>query len=183
VIRPRRTRQVLSTLVIGCVAASLALGPSAAAAQKKPKVKIDKACTMLVEKKVSKAFGSPVVIASGSFGGPLGCEAAVGADPAVPPGGKLIAYQEYPNFDVFDARNAVNDRRAAESLANDLIEDVDGVGKLAYLNRTIGVIVVQATKTYAFSLLWQRAGATELSDADAKKLVTLAKDVVARAPR
>ena len=181
-IRLRRSRNLLTTAVVACIAASLALGPAAAAAQKKPKVKIDKACTMLVEKKVAKAYGSPVVIASDSFGGPLGCTASVGADPAVPPGGKLVAYQEYPNLDVFSAKDAVNDRRAAESLANDVIADVDGVGKLAYLNSTIGVIVVQASKKFAFSLLWQRAGSTGLSEADAKQLTALAKDVVARSP-
>jgi len=181
--RRRRSRRITSTVVVGSLAVSLAFVAGAAAAQKKPKVKINKACTMLIEKKVAKAFGAPVVIASDSFGGPLGCTASVGTDPAVPPGGRLVAYQEYPNLDIFDARNAVNDRRAAESLANDLIEDVDGIGKLAYLNRTIGVIVVQASKKYAFSLLWQRAGATGLSDADAKNLLDLAKDVVARSPR
>lgn len=165
-------------VVVGVLATSLVLGGIAAAKPKEPRVKINDGCTMLVKKQIKKAFGSPVVL----HDEPLGCSAVVGADPAVAPGGRMVAYQEYPNLDQLSARAAVEDRHAAEFLGEDPLEDVPGVGKYAYVNRVVGVIVVQATKTFAFSLLWQRGGVLEINDADLKQLVKLAKDVVARSP-
>jgi len=174
--RPRLRRGGL--VIAAALSASLVLGSTASGTPKDPKVKINDGCTMLVKKEIKKRFGSPVVL----HDEPLGCSAVVGADATVASGGRIVAYQEYPNLDQLSARAAVEDRHAAEFLGEDPLEDVAGVGKYAYVNRAVGVIVVQASKKFAFSLLWQRGGVLTINDADLKKLVKLAKDIVARSP-
>ena len=68
-------------------------------------------------------------------------------------------------------------------MSDDILSDVEGVGKAAYVNRTKGTITVLATKKYAFTLQWARAGDVEMTDADRTKLTSLAKNVVARVNR
>ncbi|MFO7590057.1 MAG: hypothetical protein R6X23_04060, partial [Acidimicrobiia bacterium] len=97
-------------------------------------------------------------------------------------GGTLQAFTEYPNIlsGNRSARAAVEDRRAGDALSDDVIVDVDGVGRSAYFNRTKGAITVLASRKFAFTLQWARSGAVEISSADRKQLNALAAEVVAR---
>lgn len=154
--------------------------------KKKPKgptVVVEDACTILWAQRIEKVLGSPVTILPGStIAGASGCGATVGADPTVAPGGTLQAFIEYPNLlgDSANARAAVEDRRAGDALSNDVLADVDKAGIAAYFNRTKGAITVLATKKFAFTLQFARAGAAALSDVDRTKLTALAKNAVAR---
>jgi hypothetical protein len=177
---PRRV--TIASVLVLVVALAASGAASAAKSKKAPRVRINHACSMVDPAKLGKAFGTPVDAQPSPMSAETGCDVKVGVDPKQPPGGALSVNQEYPNFDMVSARSAVEDRHATEFLAHDELEDITGVGKYAYLNHTIGVIVVQASKKLAFSLLWQRAGVTGITKADAKKLVALAKDIVARSP-
>lgn len=173
-------------MVVMSVASSTSAFAGTTDAKKKPKgpkVVIEDACTILWPKRIEKALGEPVVILpDATIAGPAGCGAAIGADPAVAPGGTLQAFTEYPNLlgGSQNARAAVEDRRAGDALSDDVLTDVDDVGIAAYFNRTKGAITVLATKKYAFTLQWARADAVAISDADRTKLTSLAKNVVAR---
>jgi hypothetical protein len=148
------------------------------------RIKSAHACTMLRTPEV-KVFGTPVKTAINPYLKNAQCDGVVGADPKQPPGGSLWAFQNFPSFvDAFDSsRAALEDQHAEDQLSNDLLEDVSGVGRQAYLNRTKRTVVVAASKKFAFTLGWVRAGEASLSKADEKKLLTLAKDVVSRSPK
>jgi hypothetical protein len=79
--RPESTDEVSTGVLLWAVRARRAVPPiasasspfvvgtTAAAEPKEPKIKINKACTMLVEKKITKAFWSPVAIVPDAYGG------------------------------------------------------------------------------------------------------------------
>jgi hypothetical protein len=162
-----RSMRGAASLTIVLVLAAYAGAPGAAA--KAARIDPGDACTILSIKQIGKTFGKPVVIdASASTLGNIGCSAKVGVDPAQKPGGTMVSFQDFPNLlaPQPSARAAVEDRRAIEVLSDNQIEDVNGVGLSAYLNRTTRAITVVATKKYAFSLTWNAAGATTLTIAD-----------------
>jgi hypothetical protein len=163
---------------------ALPAGATVGTKTKTTPVKLGHACTMLRTPKV-KAFGSPIKVSVSVYLHDGGCDGFVGADPAQPPGGHLITVQIYPAADrsFANAQAAVADQHAVDSLSNNVLEDVSGLGTSAYLNRTTGTFVVAATKKLTFSVAWTRAGSTALSSADEKKLLALAKDIVKRAPK
>jgi hypothetical protein len=184
------TEATVRTSLRGAALLTIALAIAAAgapgAAAKITRIEPGDACTILSVKQLGKTFGKPVVIdASASSVGNISCSAKIGADPTVTPGGTVVSFQDYPNLLAPQpgARAAVEDRRAIEVLSHNQVEDVNGVGLSAYLNRTTRAITVVATKKYAFSLTWNAAGATALTKADIKKLETAAKEVVTRAPK
>jgi hypothetical protein len=179
-----RTSRALGSVLGAITALALIAAPAGATVgTKTTPVKLGSACTMLRTPKV-KAFGSPVKISVSAFLHEGGCDGFVGVDSAQPPGGKLGAFQIYPAVDRSFAtpRAAVEDQHAVDQLSQDALEDVSGVGLSAYLNRTKGTLVV-ATKKLAFGVTWIRAGTTDLSPADQKKLLALAKDIVKRSPK
>jgi len=185
---PRRTAAVVALAVIaslGSSGAGSAVVPDAKKKPKGPKVRVEDACTILWPQRIEKALGAPVVLLpDATIAGAAGCAAAIG-DPGAPPGGTLQAFTEYPTIISGNpnARAAVEDRRAGDALSDDILTDVEGVGRSAYFNRTKGTITVLATKKYAFTLQWARAGDVEMTDADRTKLTSLAKNVVARFTR
>ena len=145
--------------VVMAIASSTSAFAASADAKKKPKgpkVVVNEACTMLWDTRIEKEFG-----------------------------GTLQVFQEYPTIISGNpnARAAVEDRRAGDALSDDVLTDVDTVGKSAYFNRTKGTITVLVTKKFAFTLQWARAGDVAMTDADQAALVSLAKNVVARATR
>ncbi len=162
---------------------ALAGAPDAKKKPKGPKVVANDACTMLWDTRVEAAFGGPVTIVPGAtLVGSDGCVASVGVDNATPPGGILQAFQEFPTLlsGNRSARAAVEDRRAGDVLSDDVVTDLEKVGKGGYVNRTKGTITVVATKKFAFTLQWARAGDEAITDADRTALTALAKNVVAR---
>lgn len=175
--------------VVMAIASSTSAFAASADAKKKPKgpkVVVNEACTMLWDARIEKAFGGPVtILPDATLAGPAGCAASTGIDPTAPPGGTLQVFQEYPTIISGNpnARAAVEDRRAGDALSDDVLTDVDTVGKSAYFNRTKGTITVLVTKKFAFTLQWARAGDVAMTDADQAALVSLAKNVVARATR
>lgn len=163
--------------------AAFAGAPDAKKKPRGPTVDLEDACTILWPERIEKALGGPVMVVPGTtLAGAAGCVATVGTDPAIAPGGTLQAFTEYPNIlsGNRSARAAVEDRRAGDALSDDVIVDVDGVGRSAYFNRTKGAITVLASRKFAFTLQWARSGAVEISSADRKQLNALAAEVVAR---
>ncbi len=183
----RRTAGIVVLVILSIVASAPAFASTGDAKKPKgPKVVVDQACTMIWPERVEKAFGGPVVILPEStIAGPAACVATVGTEPSVPPGGTLQAFTEYPT--IFSgnptAVSSVEDRRAGDALSDDVLTDVDGVGRTAYFNHTKGTITVAANKKFAFTLQWTRVGAVAISDADRTKLTSLARNVVARFTR
>ena len=192
-ITSRRPGVIGSALVAVLVAVAFLAPPVPASAEiaaakkvKGPKVVLNDACTLLWSKRIDKALGGPVVVMPGTtFAGPTGCVAAIGDDPAAAPGGTIQAYQEYPTLlsGLENARAALEDRRAGDSLSNDTVNDVDGVGIAAYFNDTKRAITVLATKKYTFTMQWERSGDVAIRASDRKALIALAKDAVARFTR
>jgi hypothetical protein len=180
-----RTSRGLGFMLGAIAALAMITAPAGATVSTKTTpVKLGNACTMLRTPKV-KAFGSPVKLAVSAFLHEGGCDGLVGADPAQPPGGKLGTFQIFPAADrSFDtSRAAVEDQHAVDSLSQDALEDVSGLGLSAYFNSTKGTFVVAASKKLAFGVTWTPAGTTTLSAADQKKLLALAKDIVKRSPK
>ena len=180
-----RTSRGLGFVFSAVTALALIAAPAGAGASEKTSpVKLNNACTMLRTPK-AKAFGTPVKTEISAFLHNIGCDGLVGADPQQPPGGRLLSVQIYPTFsrDFSNPRAAIEDQHAVDLLSNNQLEDAPGLGISAYLNRTTGTLVVAATKKIAFSVGWVRAGTTELSAADQKKLLALAKDIVKRSPK
>lgn len=159
-------------------AASSAWGDVAA----KKKAKLNQPCTFLSRKEAAKQFGSPV--ADPAFDEAyLSCKYVVGAD-AQPPVGTLSAVQLWPNYlqHTNNAKAAFEDEHAIDALAQNVLSDVDGLGRGAYMNLTKGTLVVLATKKFMFTLTWTPGSAAPLTAREIKKLTTLAKLVVPRSP-
>jgi hypothetical protein len=146
------------------------------------KAKLNQPCTFLSRKEVAKQFGSPVAdpTLDAAY---LSCKYVVGAD-AQAPGGTLAAVQLWPNYlqHTNSAKAAYEDEHAVDTLAQNVLSDVDGLGRGAYMNLTKGTLVVLATKKFMFTLTWTPAPATPLTAREIKKLTTLAKLVVPRSP-
>ncbi len=175
------------------VTASLALGISsagAAAPSKEVKVKLNDACTYISVRDVGRQFGKPVIVVPGAgILGTYGCIATVGSDPAVAPGGTFSVDQVFPSAfsNRPDAAAALEDERAYVVSAGDDIKDVDGLGKVAYFDRTTGILVVQATNKLVFSLQWDGAGTTKTTAVVQKRLIQkrlikVARGIVTRSP-
>lgn len=149
------------------------------------KLKLDDACSFVTEKEIGKAFGKPVELIPIHFVGGYDCNWNVAGGPEMN-GGRFQTYQLYPNFVVglYSAHAAFVDERAIDSIANANLVDRYGIGKAAFVNYTEGHITVQASRKFAFTLLWVDANPTaELQERDVTKLVSLAKKVVRRAPK
>ncbi len=175
----------ISTAVL--VALAFSLPPAVAAKTAKgPRVKLGDACTLLSASEIGRQFGKPAVVIPGTgLIGKFGCTAEVGVDHTQPPGGIVTANQVYP-FALggrASAQAAFEDERVYSDLAGDAIKDIDNLGQAAYFNSTTGQLLVQATKKLVFSLGWTRAGATKTSAGDLKRLIKVARSVVARSPR
>ncbi len=158
-------------------------GTAALAAPTK-RVDAKDACTLLGVSKVQRAFGGPVKT---QRGGPLPtavCYYLVGTDPARAPGGTLTATIEYRKGDR-DATNAIEavERVVDPDVAGGVeVEALGGVGKDAYVYPDDGQLIVAATRTLAFRLLWAPAGqSAALTPETRRALLRLAKDTVKRA--
>jgi len=166
--------------------ALLSTGVAVAASPSKGKrVQRDKACTMVTERQVEKAFGSPVAEGVEQTV-VLSCTYLVGVDPNQPPGGSFATQQLFPSIlnTTDTAKQAVADSHAIDLIAEDDLREVEGVGRRAYFNATHGRIVVQATKKFAFVLIWSPESVDgRITKKQEKQLIKLAKDVVKRAPR
>ena len=177
-----RARRILAGISV--VAVAIGLTASAVAA-KGPRIQRDKACTMVTKKQVQKAFGSPVADGVEQTV-VLSCTFLVGTDPNAEPGGSFATQQLFPSIlnTTESAKAAIEDSHAIDLLAEDDLRDVDGVGKSAYMNSTRGRLTVQATKKYAFVVVWSIASKEgPIGKANEKKLIRLAKDIVKRAPK
>ena len=184
-------RALRTTALTACV--SLLMTGTALAGKSGKRVIRDKACTMVTTRQVEKAFGGPV--AEGVENAVvLACTYIVGEDRTQAPGGEFATQQLFPSIlnTTDTAKEAIEDARSIDVLAEHDLEDVDGVGRYAYYDATDGRIMVQATKKFAFVLNWTTpAPATpqpgqpegRLSKKHKKALIRLAKDVVKRAPK
>lgn len=180
-----RRARVIGVGLGAVLVASSALAAAGGAATVAKRVSPNKACTMVTVRQVEKAFGGPVAPGV-EAPAVLSCTYLVGADPAQAPGGSFATQQLFPSFvnTTDTAKAAIEDAHAIDSLANDDLRDVDGVGKYAYFNATKGFVVVQASKKFAFVLTWNPGSVPgPISKREQKKLVALAKDVTKRAPR
>jgi len=169
------------------VAATVVAGAAPAGArvsEKRTKVSVKDACTMLQTPKLA-AFGRPVKVAEEGFFGKYGCDGDFGTDINTPPGGRVLAVTIFPSILLNQSTShaAVEDQHALDVLSQHELEDLSGVGRSAYLDLTQPTINVDAGKKFAFRLVLTRAGATSLSAADRKHLIALAKDIVARGPK
>ena len=167
----------------------LSTGVALAAPSKGKRVQRDKACTMVTERQVEKAFGSPV--AEGVENAVvLTCTYVVGEDPTQSPGGEFATTQLFPSIlnTTGTAKKAVQDAHAIDLLAEDDLREVEDVGRRAFFNATRGRLVVLANKKYAFVLNWTTPAVPNTPEGRISKkheqaLTRLAKDIVKRAPR
>lgn len=178
-------RRALRTVAIAIGLAFVTVTTAAAAPAKAPRVTRDKPCTMLTTKQVAKAFGNPT--AEGvEQSVVLSCTWLVGTDPNALPGGSFATQQLFPSIlnTTHSAKGAIEDSHAIDLLAEDDLHDVDGVGRSAYMNSTRGRLNVQATKKFAFIVVWSPASKEgPIGKKNEKKLIRLAKDIVKRAPK
>jgi hypothetical protein len=170
------------------VLSSIVLAPAAAQTRNGNEQPVDPkdACSMISAPRVGAAFGRPVVIdATASVLGRSACSAHVGVDPSVAPGGTMVAFEDYPTLlsSFSNAADAYQDRHAIETLAANQLVDVNGVGTVAYYNKTLRTLSVQATKRFAFTVQWNPAGAAELSSHEFRQLKKVATGIVERARR
>ena len=182
----RTTRRIVGvTTGLMLVAGTTTAAHATAAGKPKPKGKVDDPCTLLDTSKVAKAFGHPVAdpALDPIF---ISCKFAVGDDPTHAPGGTVSVVQLFPHFGqaLPTATKAFQDQHAIDVLSNFELADVEGLGKGAYMNLTNGTLVVLANKKFELSVGWQPGSiTTPVAKRDQKKLVQLAKQAVARAPR
>lgn len=179
-------RRIIS-LILGFALAAAVVGTSAgsALAKAKPKGVIDDPCTLLDASKVEKVFGGPVAdpVLDTTF---ISCAYAVGDDPTQEPGGTVNVVQLFPHFGqaLPNATDAFQDQHAIDVLSEYELADINGLGRDAYMNLTNGTLVVLATKKVEISVSWQPGSVTTpVTKSDQKKLVKLAKQAVARAPK
>ncbi len=176
----------IMSVILGLALASGVVSATAgsAAAKSKPKGVLDDPCTLLDASKVAKVFGGPVAEPDLDtvF---VSCAYAVGDDPTQEPGGTVNVVQLFPRFGqaLSNATDAFQDQHAIDVLSEFELADVEGLGRDAYMNLTSGTLVVLATKKVEISVSWQPGSVTtEVTKADQRKLVKLAKQAVARAP-
>lgn len=179
----RRIVSVVVGLTLGTGVAGAAAGSTPAGGR--PKGRIDHPCTLLDASKVAKAFGDPVAdpVLDATY---LACKYAVGDDPTQAPGGVVSAVQLFPRFAqaLPTAPKAFQDQHAVDVLSDFELADVSGLGRAAYMNLTTGALVVLANKKFEFIVAWQPGSVTTpVTKRDQKKLVSLAKQMVARSPR
>jgi len=145
------------------------------------------ACKMVPLADVRKAFGSPVVEYPWSdVLGEFDCHSIVAGGLAAPTGGEFMTVQLFPGLPLgFDkAREVFEDQRAIDVLSEAEVVDLDGVGSKAFVNHTGGSVLVMASRKYVFRLVWVDAAPDAgLTRQDEKKLISLARKVVARAPK
>jgi hypothetical protein len=177
-------RTTAVALFAGVLIGSTFAGVGAARGATK-RIKPEQPCTIVTKSQIEKAFGGPV--ADPTEGGVLlVCSWRVGTDPSTPPGGAFHARQVFPNIinTSPNAKAAIEDERAIDSLSDNDLRDVDNVGRSAYLNATTGEITVQANKRYVFEIAWNPGGLPATLNAKQEKaLVKLAKSIVKRAPK
>jgi hypothetical protein len=179
----RRILHVIFGVALATGIAGATAGP--ASAKSTPKGTIDDPCTLLDASKVGKVFGGPVAepVLDSVF---VSCTFAVGEDPTQTPGGLVAVAQLFPHFGqaLPTAPSAFQDQHAIDVLSNFELIDVENLGRGAYMNLTNGTLVVLANKKFEFSVAWQPGSATtHVTKKDQKKLVKLAKQAVARAPK
>lgn len=173
--------RLVALLALSTLVTAISAGEAVA---KGPRVQRDKACTMVTTKQVEKAFGSPVADGVEQTV-VLSCTYLVGTDPNTAPGGSFATQQLFPSIlnTTHTAKAAIEDSHAIDLLAEDDLHDVD-VGKSAYMNSTRGRLTVQATKKFAFIVVWSIASKEgPIGKKNEKKLIRLAKDIVKRAPK
>ena len=181
----RWSRRVQASFASAVVLAGVVAGamPGVAGTTSKG-IAVDDACTIVSRRDVEKAFGRPATVGTASAD-KLACHYGVAAEPGQPAASVLTATQFFPNFfvRVDSAPSAVEDRHAIDTLSGHRLADVFRVGRSAYLDETTGDLVVLATKRYAFVLRWEPAPfGAQISSRDARKLRSLARVAVARAP-
>ena len=180
----RRTVRCTTTFAASvAVVLAVAFGTSAPAlAKAPPKIATDDACTIVNPKQVTK-FGKPVGAPTPSAI-KLDCKFAVG-DPVAGPGGTLTALLLYPNPFAATAANAqlgVEDQFAIDRLSGQDLQDVSGLGRSAYFNRTKGEVVFAPNKKLGVILNWAPSPAgTPVTKRDQSRLIALAKAVTKRA--
>lgn len=150
-----------------------------AGAQQTPKFKKNDACTLLTNPQVQKAFDAPIA-GTAYFFGKLTCDYTLGD--AAAPVGVFSAAQLYPSlFKTPGARHDFEDQLAVEQLSDNVIDEVEGIGDQAFVNRTKGKISVLANKKLAYELIWKpNPAGTPITNADVKALKKLAKQAQAR---
>lgn len=188
----RRTisRTILSAVLSVILGLGLATGvvtaaAGSAASKAKPKGVLDDPCTLLDASKVEKVFGGPVAepVLDTVF---VSCAYAVGDDPTLAPGGTVNVVQLFPHFGqaLPNATDAFQDQHAIDVLSEFELADIEGLGRDAYMNLTTGTLVVLATKKVEISVSWLPGSVkTPVTKSTQKKLVKLAKQAVARAPK
>lgn len=151
---------------------------------------VGRPCTYLTTKQVAKVFGSPVTVDPTNRGASTlvssACSYLVG--PAGQPTGALVALDLFPFFPPpgQTAFDALEGQRATDSLGGLTI--VDGkLGQKSYIDLDRSVIAVAPNKKFAFTLQWLPSGGPpiggKLDAKTQKKLTTLAKQIIARAPK
>jgi hypothetical protein len=151
---------------------------------------IGHSCTYLTTRQVQKVFGSPVTIDPTNRGGATvissGCSYLVG-----PPGqltGALVALDLFPFFPPpgQNAIDALESQRATDSLGGLTLVDAK-LGQKSYVDLDRSIIVVAPNKKFAFTLQWLPTGGSSaggsLDAKTQKQLTTLAKQIIARAPK
>ena len=178
-------RRIISFFLGLALAAGILSATAGSAAAKTKKGVLDDPCTLLDASKVEKVFGGPVAepVLDTIF---VSCAYAVGEDPTQEPGGVVNVVQLFPRFGhaLPNATDAFQDQHAIDVLSEFELADVEGLGRDAYMNLTTGTLVVLATKKVQISVSWQPGSVkTEVTKSVQKKLVKLAKQAVARAPK
>jgi hypothetical protein len=174
-------------VVVAAVGSSVA---GAATTAKGSGLSITHSCTYLTAPQVQKVFGSPVTIDPTNRGGntltSAGCSYLVG--PPGQPTGALVTLDLFPFFPPpgQTAIDALESQRANDSLGGLTI--VDGkLGQKSYVDLDRSVIVVAPSKKFAFSVQWLPTSGPpiggKLDAKTQKQLTTLAKQIIARAPK
>jgi hypothetical protein len=170
--------------------AAVGSGVAAAATATGSGLSITHPCTYLTAQQVQKVFRAPVTIDPTNRGGATltssGCSYLVG-----PPGqltGALVTLDLFPFFPPpgQTAIDAVESQRATDSLGG--LTLVDGkLGQKSYVDLDQSVIVVAKNKKFAFTIQWLPTGGPssggKLDATTQKQLTTLAKQIIARAPK
>jgi hypothetical protein len=179
--------------VAAVAVAAVAVGSGAASAATTAKgsgLSVGHSCTYLTAPQVQKVFGSPVTIDPTNRGANTltssGCSYLVG--PPGQPAGVLVTVDLFPFFPQpgQTAIDVLESQRATDSLGGLTI--VDGkLGQKSYIDLDRSLIAVAPNKKFAFSIQWfPTNGPTiggNLDTKTRKQLTTLAKQIVARAPK
>lgn len=179
--------------VAALAVAAATVGSSVAGAATTAKgsgLSVGHSCTYLTAQQVQKVFRSPVTIDPTNRGGSTlvssACSYLVG--PPGQPTGALVALNVFPFFPPpgQTAIDALESQRATDSLGGLTI--VDGkLGQKSYVDLDRSVLVVAPNKKFAFSLQWLPTSGppigAKLDTKTQKQLTTLAKQIIARAPK